>query len=460
MLTGAAFGWGGSQYGIVPNSIYNDTSSTTTGEYIWIQTRKWFNQFSVTQGDRIVMKNLSYSAVLTGSITGTTLTVSAIASGTIFVGMSLDTPAGGTIISQLTGTTGSTGTYTVSTSQSVASTTITATTVAGTTPVMTDFLAYLQRDAGHVVVDVGQSTAPPVAVFVGSTSTTTLTVSSMTSGTILLGMTLNTLLGGTITAQLTGTTGGVGTYTISVSQNVTSTTITGVINPPPAVFIGSIGSTTLTVTSMTSGIIYVGMTMSGASGAITAQVTGTPGGVGTYTVSSQTVASRTITGTLSYPTASFTGSIAGTTLTLSAIASGTVLIGMAINTATGGTIVALISGSGATAVYQISKSQTFSSGAIVGTLNPYTSFQDGASGSNKLGYSNFIIIRNNFSDTDLKDRGIFTPVALNTALGNFISATPSLRTGRLINMSHQVQLVFRVITRDLDSTTKIRPDNM
>jgi hypothetical protein len=460
MLTGAAFGWGGSQYGIVPNSIYNDTSSTTTGEYIWIQTRKWFNQFSITQGDRIVLKNLTYKAVFTASITGTTLTVTAIASGTIFVGMSLDTLAGGTIVSQLTGTTGSTGTYQLSTSQVVTSTTITATTVAGTTPVFTDFLAYLQRDAGHVVVDVGQSTAPPVAVFVGSTSTTTLTVSSMTSGTILLGMTLNTLLGGTITAQLTGTTGGVGTYTISVSQGVSSTTITGVINPPPAVFIGSIGTTVLTVTSMTSGIIYIGMTMSGASGAINAQVTGTPGGVGTYTVSNQTVTSRTITGTLSYPTASFTGSIAGTTLTLSAIASGTVLIGMAINTATGGTIVALISGSGATAVYQISKSQTFSSAAIVGTLNPYTSFQDGTNGSNKLGYSNFIIIRNNYSETDLKDKGQFNPVALSTALGNFISVTPGLSSGRLLNTSHQLQLVFRVITRELDSTTKIRPDNM
>jgi hypothetical protein len=456
MLTGAAFGWGGSQYGIVPNSIYNDTSSKTTGEYIWIQTKKWFNQFSVTQGDRIVLKNLAYRAVLTGSsITGTTLTVGSVASGTIFIGMSLDTPAGGTIVSDLGGST-----YQVSTSQVVTSTTITATTVAGTTPVFTDFLAYLQRDAGHVVVDVGQSTAPPIAVFVGSTSGTTLTVSSMISGTILLGMTLNTLLGGTITAQPTGTTGGVGTYTISVSQSVSSTTITGVINPPPAVFIGSIATTTLTVSSMTSGIIYIGMTMSGASGAITAQVTGTPGGVGTYTVSNQTVSSTTITATLTYPTASFTGSIAGTTLTLSAIASGTVLIGMAVNTPTGGTIVALISSSGATAVYQISKSQTFSSGAIVGTLNPYTSFQDGTSGSNKLGYSNFIIIRNNYSDTDLKDKGQFNPVALSSSLGNFISATPGVSTGRLLNTSHQVQLVFRVITRDLDATTKIRPDNM
>lgn len=328
MLTGAAFGWGGTvTNGIVTNSLYNDASSKTTGEYIWIQTNKWFNQFSVTQGDRIVMKNLAYRTVLTGSITGTTLTVSAIASGTIFVGMSLDTAAGGTIVSQLTGTTGSTGTYQVSTSQVVTSTTIRATTVAGTTPVLTDFLAYLQRDAGHVVVDVGQSTQP-VAVFIGSISGTTMTVASMISGTI------------------------------------------------------SPGATT-------------GMTMaSGATGMITAQTAGTPGGAGTYTVgTSQTVGF-------------------GTTITANFSAT------------------------------------------------TYKSFQDGSNGSNKLGYSNFIIIRNNYSETDLKDKGQFTPVALNTALGNFISATPGLSSGRLLNMSHQLQLVFRVITRDLDSTTKIRPDNM
>jgi len=319
MLTGATgFAWGGTNSGgSVTSSYYNDASSTTTGEYIWIQTNKWFNQFSVTQGDRIVLKNLAYKAVFTASITGTTLTVTAITSGTVFVGMSLDTLAGGTIISQLSGTTGSTGTYQVSTSQVVTSTTITATTVAGTTQVFTDFLAYIQRDAGHIVVDVGQGVTCTFVAGTGGSASITLTVASVTSGRILIGMKF-TYLGteNTITAQATGTTGGVGTYTIT---------------------------------------------------------------------------------SMSIPT---------------------------------------------------------------GTSFKSTSFQDGTSGSNKLGYSNFIIIRNNYSDTDLKDKGLFNPVALNTALGNFISATPGVSTGRLLNTSHQLQLVFRVITRDLDATTKIRPDNM
>ena len=321
MLTGATgFTWGGAGLtSSVINSYYNDISSKTTGEYIWIQTNKWFNQFSVTQGDRIVLKNLAYKAVFTASITGTTLTISAITSGTVFVGMSLNTLAGGTIVSQLTGTTGSTGTYQLSTSQVVTSTTITATTVSGTTPVVTDFLAYIQRDAGHVVVDVGQGATCTFVAGTGGSSSTALVVSSIVSGTILIGMKF---------------------------------------------------------------------THSGTENTITAQTPGTtPGGAGTYTIA----------------------------------------IAMSINNNT-----------------------TFKS----------ISFQDGTNGSNKLGYSNFIIIRNNYSDTDLKDKGQFNPVALSTALGNFISVTPGVSTGRLLNTSHQVQLVFRVITRDLDSTTKIRPDNM
>jgi hypothetical protein len=67
------------------------------------------------------------------------------------------------------------------------------------------------------------------AVFTASISGTTMTVSAVTSGTIYVGclitgtgVTGNT----TITAQTGGTTGGAGTYTVSQSQTVSSTTIT------------------------------------------------------------------------------------------------------------------------------------------------------------------------------------------------------------------------------------------
>jgi hypothetical protein len=57
------------------------------------------------------------------------------------------------------------------------------------------------------------------AVFVGSISTTTLTVSSVTSGVIEIGMQFNS---NTIVALGTGT-GGVGTYILSVSQSASGT---------------------------------------------------------------------------------------------------------------------------------------------------------------------------------------------------------------------------------------------
>jgi hypothetical protein len=72
------------------------------------------------------------TAVFTASIgpASTTMTVTAIASGPIYPGMTLTgtgVTAGTYIVSQLTGTDGSTGTYQVSASQTVASTTITGT---------------------------------------------------------------------------------------------------------------------------------------------------------------------------------------------------------------------------------------------------------------------------------------------------------------------------------------------
>ena len=73
------------------------------------------------------------------------------------------------------------------------------------------------------------SITPDIAVFTGSISTTTLTVTAMTSGSIRVGM----LLTGTglaseqrVVALGTGT-GGTGTYIVGVSQTVASTTITG-----------------------------------------------------------------------------------------------------------------------------------------------------------------------------------------------------------------------------------------
>jgi ethanolamine utilization protein EutP (predicted NTPase) len=84
-------------------------------------------------------------------------------------------------------------------------------------------------------------------------------------------------------------------------------------------------------------------------------------------------------------------------------------------------------------------------------------------GSNKLGYSNFIIIRNNFNDPTTGSTSLVSyggTSALNTAFMNAIKAAPGLASGRLLNLSHQIQVIFRVITRDMDSATRLRPDNL
>jgi hypothetical protein len=94
-------------------------------------------------------------------------------------------------------------------------------------------------------------------------------------------------------------------------------------------------------------------------------------------------------------------------------------------------------------------------------------FKDGSDtasgGSNKLGYSNFIIIRNSYADPTTGSIGLLPfggTTATNTTLVNALNATPGLLSGRLLNMSHQIQVIFRVITRDMDSKTHLRPDNM
>jgi hypothetical protein len=76
----------------------------------------------------------------------------------------------------------------------------------------------------------GVSIGSHTATFTGSIATTTLTVTANSAGSILPGM----IITGTgvsantyIVTQLTGTAGGTGTYSVSVSQTVASTTLTG-----------------------------------------------------------------------------------------------------------------------------------------------------------------------------------------------------------------------------------------
>lgn len=92
-------------------------------------------------------------------------------------------------------------------------------------------IASLGSWAKVVSIRIGSSNDPG-AVFTGSIDSGTLTVTEVTSGTIETGMFLfdddgNIAAGTTISALGTGT-GGTGTYTLSNTQTVDSTTITGV----------------------------------------------------------------------------------------------------------------------------------------------------------------------------------------------------------------------------------------
>jgi len=144
-----------------------------------------------------------------------------------------------------------------------------------------------------------------------------LSVSGVSSGTISAGMVItgSGITAGTYINALGTGSGGNGTYflnqgttgtpttgtsyTVSASQSVASTTITGIA-----------AGNTLNITGSTSGTYTVGMVLSGigTSGiTITAVLSGS-GGVGTYTIggSASYVASTTITGTASSETYSFT----------------------------------------------------------------------------------------------------------------------------------------------------------
>jgi hypothetical protein len=98
--------------------------------------------------------------VFTGSISGTTLTVTAVTSGNIGIG-SVISGTGitvGTTITGLISGTGSTGTYTVSASQTVASTTITGTIV--DTNIQAYYQKPLQIDSAYVRIATSQSGSP------------------------------------------------------------------------------------------------------------------------------------------------------------------------------------------------------------------------------------------------------------------------------------------------------------
>lgn len=241
------------------------------------------------------------------------MTVTAILAGTVLeVGQVLSGGgvAGGTTITALGTGTGSTGTYTVSASQTIASTTITAT---GVSPINGNTTGAPTYTLTTTSTASATGTIPASAVFTGSIAPASggnppiMTVTAVTSGSVSpyteisgAGVTAGTVIDKQLTSTEAGSAlGGAGTYQVSVSQTVASTTITA---------LGDV----LNVTAFTFGsgqlLPGVGVTGTGlASGtAILEQLSGTTGGIGTYRVNTQHNVTTNTTLTANSPNALFT----------------------------------------------------------------------------------------------------------------------------------------------------------
>lgn len=131
-------------------------------------------------------------------------------------------------------------------------------------------------------------TGPTDAVVTASVALTTMTVTAVTSGAILVGDVLSggTMAAGTrVLAQLTGTTGGVGTYTVDTSQTVASASITakkpgiGYDSLAGAFFVNSGTTGAASTITIGSGSAAAALGLTAAVGAVLSQgaIAGVPG---------------------------------------------------------------------------------------------------------------------------------------------------------------------------------------
>jgi hypothetical protein len=100
---------------------------------------------------------------------------------------------------------------------------------------------------------------------------------------------------------------------------------------------------------------------------------------------------------------------------------------------------------------------TRAEGHLVSSIGIRTSGGVYSDGANSAGYANGIVIRNDYQDPTT---GSTTLETWASTIQTALNAAPTLTTGRLINLNHQVQIILRVITRDMDPSARLRPDNL
>ncbi len=79
-------------------------------------------------------------------------------------------------------------------------------------------------------------------------------------------------------------------------------------------------------------------------------------------------------------------------------------------------------------------------------------------GANSVGYANYIVFEVNMEDPTTGSTAV-NPFGGSTVEHNGLLAGSTTYAGKLINLNRQTQFVFRVITRELDGATRLRPDN-
>ena len=270
----------------------SDATTVTAGSFV-IGTAYTVSSLGTTN---FVAIGAASTAVVTGAVATTVLTVSAVSSGALAVGTYItgtNVTTGTYIVSLGTGT-GGVGTYNLNQSMTAGSTTITGQPLTGTafiatgvgsgtgTAVLADYIGSLPVSNGGT----GVGSLSALAVLIGSLVFPVGAIYSSTSSTN------------------PGTSLGFGTWTafgagrVLVGNGVTDTVTAGsAIN---AVVTGSITSNILTVTAVTSGALAVGSYITGSGITvgtyITALGTGT-GGAGTYTLNqSMSTGSITVSG--------------------------------------------------------------------------------------------------------------------------------------------------------------------
>jgi hypothetical protein len=86
----------------------------------------------------------------------------------------------------------------------------------------------------------------------------------------------------------------------------------------------------------------------------------------------------------------------------------------------------------------------------------------GNDGPNTVGYGNVIIVRTSYVDPTTGSVAINYFGGGSQAYGTLATSLQSttFTNGKLINLTHQTNIVLRIITRELDPTARVRPDNL